>query len=81
MSWVYIVECADGTYYTGYTENVENRLAVHNAGKASRYTRGRVPVKLVYMEQTATKSQALRREAEIKKMKRQQKQKLIDGQS
>lgn len=79
MSWVYIVECADGTYYTGYTENVENRLAVHNAGKASRYTRGRLPVKLVYMEQTATKNQALRREAEIKKMKRQQKQKLIDG--
>jgi len=77
-SWyVYILECADNTYYTGISPDVERRIATHNLGKASRYTRSRLPVKLLYVEKHQDKSSASKREAEIKKMKKNDKQKLM----
>lgn len=75
--WVYILRCADGSLYTGITKDVNRRYEQHNAGAASRYTRGRVPVSLVYQEPQATQSLALKREAAIKVMSRQQKESLI----
>lgn len=75
--WVYILLCADGTLYTGITNNPECRLHAHNAGTASKYTRTRRPVSMVYRESVATKVDALRRELVIKGMTRKQKQALI----
>ncbi len=77
MHHVYILECADGTLYTGYTTDVERRLAEHNAGAGARYTRGRTPVRLVHTEDFATKSEAMRREYAIKQLRRARKQALI----
>ncbi len=78
--FVYIVGCADGTYYTGSTNDVEKRVAAHNAGKTgAKYTRGRLPVKLVYTETYASKSDALSREAMIKRISRREKSALIKG--
>jgi putative endonuclease len=74
---VYIVRCADGSLYTGWTNNLPERLAAHNSGDGARYTRGRRPVELVYYETCSDRSQALRREYEIKKMDRKQKELLI----
>ncbi len=68
--WVYILRCADGTLYTGQAGDLTKRLALHNAGKAARYTRGRVPVDLVYAEWVATRSEALRRERVIRRLPR-----------
>jgi putative endonuclease len=68
--FVYIVECADGTLYTGYTTNVEERVLAHNSGKGARYTRGRLPVTLVFSESHRDKGAALGRERQIKKMSR-----------
>ena len=62
MCYVYILECADKTLYTGWTVNLENRLKTHNSGKGAKYTRGRLPVKLVYFEKHNNKSMALKRE-------------------
>jgi putative endonuclease len=70
----YIVECADGTFYTGWTTNLERRVAAHNAGRGSRYTRQHRPVKLVYFESLPTRAEAMRREIQIKRMSRQAKQ-------
>ena len=67
MYHLYIVECIDGTLYTGTAVNVERRIHQHNEGKGARYTRGRRPVKLVYTERHKTRSSACRREHEIKK--------------
>lgn len=83
--FVYMVQCADGTLYTGYTTDLAKRLAVHNgevetkAAKlaAARYTRGRRPVSLVYFESFSTRNAALKREYAIKQLTRIQKQKLI----
>lgn len=75
---VYILRCADGTLYTGYTPNIEKRLAVHNSGHGAKYTRTRTPVTLVYTETYTSKSEALRREAAIKKLTREQKLTLIE---
>ena len=77
-AYVYIVKCSDDTLYTGWTINIETRLAVHNSGQGAKYTRSRLPVALVHWEVFETKSEALKREAAIKKLKRKQKQKLID---
>lgn len=74
---VYILECADGSYYTGITNNIKRRLAFHNRGQASRYTRARLPVKLCYLESGWSKPEALRREIQIKKLSRVQKEQLI----
>lgn len=77
MYYVYILQCADGTFYTGYTDDPQRRLAVHNSGKGAKYTRSRLPVTLVYQEKLESKSAALRREAEIKKLTRAEKKTLI----
>ena len=68
-----MVQCSDGTLYTGWTNDLKKRLEKHNAGKGARYTRGRLPVKLVYYEVFATKSEAMKSEAQIKKLSRKQK--------
>lgn len=79
-SWVlYILECADGTYYTGITNDLEKRLAAHEAGQGAKYTRGRGPLKVVYTEQCNDRSNASQRELHIKKLSRQDKVTLIQG--
>jgi putative endonuclease len=76
---VYLVECGDGTFYTGCTNNIEQRLYAHNhLAAGSRYTRSRRPVALKYVEPCANKSEALQREAALKKLTRQQKMMLIN---
>ena len=70
MFYVYILKCADNTLYTGYTDNLENRVKMHNKGIASKYTRSRTPVVLEYFEEHDTKSSAMKREAAIKKLSR-----------
>ncbi len=70
---VYILQCADNTLYTGITNNLEKRLKTHNAGKASRYTRARLPVEVIYFEAADDKSAALKREYEIKQLPRPEK--------
>ena len=77
--FVYILECADKTLYTGITPDPERRLLQHNAGKGAKYTKGRRPVRLVYKEDTPGKSEAARRECAIKKLKKAEKRILIDG--
>lgn len=69
--FVYILECVDGTLYTGITDNVEKRLAVHNAGNGARYTKGRTPVVLRFVEGVRGRGEAQKREAEIKKIGRE----------
>lgn len=78
-NFTYILRCADGTYYTGWTNNLEKRLAAHNAGVASKYTRSRRPVELVYHECFETKEEAMGREWRIKQLTRTQKEALING--
>ncbi|OZM55861.1 endonuclease [Lottiidibacillus patelloidae] len=75
--YVYILECRDGTLYTGYTNNVQKRLQVHSSGKGAKYTRGRLPVTLIYEKQFTNKSEALKEEYKIKKLTKQQKLKLV----
>ena len=77
MYFVYIVCCSDGSLYTGYTVDLDKRLAAHNCGCGARYTRSRRPVKLVYSECFTDKSQALSREARIKQLNRAEKCRLI----
>ena len=77
MYYVYILECSDGTYYTGWTTDVPRRVAVHQNGEGAKYTRGRLPVKLAYYEECASKSEAQQREYAIKNMTRLNKLKLI----
>lgn len=80
MSWyVYILRCGDSTLYTGITDDVVRRLAVHRAGKGAKYTRGRGPLELVYTEEQPDKSAALRREIAIKRLTRKQKLELCEG--
>ena len=79
MPWyVYILRCGDGTLYTGITDDIPRRLAAHRAGKGAKYTRGRGPLELVYTEQLPDKSAALRREAAIKRLRRGEKERLIE---
>ena len=75
--YVYIIECSDKSLYTGITSNIEHRIKDHNSGKGCRYTRSRLPVKLVYTEICRTKSQVLKREAQLKKWTRVKKNALI----
>jgi putative endonuclease len=79
MYYIYILECADGTLYTGSTPDVAKRLNLHNSGKGAKYTRGRLPVKLVYQEECVDKSAALKREFVIQKLNRKAKERLITG--
>jgi putative endonuclease len=78
MSWVcYLLHCADGTFYCGISNDLEKRLAAHNAGEGAKYTRGRLPVQVVYSEGCADKSAALKREMQIKRLSRCAKQALL----
>lgn len=77
ICYCYIVECADGTYYTGWAVDPERRLSVHNKGRGAKYTRMRLPVKLVYIEEQPDRVTAMKRERAIKKMTRERKQKLF----
>jgi putative endonuclease len=74
----YIIECSDGTYYTGWTTDPPRREAQHNAGRGARYTRTRRPVKLVYVEELPDRAAAMKRENAIKKLKRARKERLIN---
>ena len=81
MEYVYILKCGDGSLYTGWTNDIEKRFAAHCAGKGAKYTRGRGPVTLAYSEMFDTQSEAMQREAAIKRLTRPQKQALIDSQN
>jgi len=78
MYFVYILHCADGTYYTGYTPDLEKRVALHNAGKGAKYTRSRLPVKVAWSKGYKGKSAAMSAEARIKQLTRVQKDKLVN---
>lgn len=75
--YCYILECSDGTYYTGWTLDPDRRIKQHNKGIGAKYTSTRRPVKLVYLEPQPNRSDAMKREIAIKKMKRMQKSRLI----
>lgn len=77
--YCYILECADGTYYTGWTTDPERRVKQHNKGIGARYTKHRRPVKLVYLEPQPDKVTAMKRELAIKKLRRGQKSKLVEN--
>ena len=79
MNYTYILQCKDGTYYTGWTNNLEKRLKDHNDGKGAKYTKPRRPVVLVYHETFQTKEEAMRREYAIKHMTRAEKVKFIQS--
>lgn len=76
---VYVLECADGSLYTGYTTDVERRVREHNDGEGAKYTRGRTPVKLRHTESFDSRSAALSREHEIKQLARDAKERLVAG--
>lgn len=77
MFYTYILECKDGTYYTGWTNNLEKRLETHNKGLGAKYTKSRLPVKVVYFETFDKKEDAMKREWQIKKLKKSEKRKLF----
>lgn len=77
MHHVYVLSCADDTLYTGYTTDVERRVAEHNAGDGAKYTQGRTPVELVHVESFETRSAALSREYAIKQLSRPEKERLV----
>lgn len=74
--YTYVLKCSDGSLYTGWTNDMKKRLKAHNEGRGAKYTRGRTPAELVYLEEFNTKEAAMRREAAIKKMSRAEKLKL-----
>ncbi len=77
--YVYILKCADGTLYTGWTTDPERRLKAHNSGKGAKYTRSRRPVELIYAEEFDDKVEAQRREYAIKQLTRAEKEELVNG--
>ena len=79
MNYTYILRCSDGTLYTGWTNDLSRRLAAHNAGRGGKYTRTRLPVELIYHEEFATKEAAMRREWQIKQLRREEKLQLIEA--
>lgn len=79
MSYTYIVECSDGTLYTGWTTDLDRRVKQHNTGKGAKYTKARIPVKLRYFEEFIEKEEAMKRECAIKKLSRKEKLILING--
>ena len=80
MPYIYILECSDGTYYTGSTKNLERRHSEHQNGKGAKYTRARLPVKLLYYEEYPSVGDAFRREKQIQGWRRKKKIALIEGQ-
>ena len=79
VAYVYIVECRDGTFYTGWAKDVAARVRVHNAGRGARYTRARRPVQLRYWEVCSDRAAAMRRELQIKRLSRARKRALIES--
>lgn len=79
MNYTYILRCADDTYYTGWTNHLEERVKAHNTGKGAKYTKCRTPVELAYFEEFETKEEAMRREFAIKQLTRKQKETLISA--
>lgn len=79
MNYIYILKCGDNTLYTGWTNDIENRLALHRSGRGAKYTRGRGPLELVYLEISESKEEAMRREFQIKQLPREDKLKLIEN--
>ena len=77
-AYMYVVECHDGSYYTGYTTDVKKRVAVHNSGRGAKYTRARLPVKLIYAEGFDSKEEAMSAEALLKRKKRPQKESYLN---
>lgn len=77
MNYTYILRCRDNSLYTGWTNDLEKRVEMHNAGKGAKYTKARLPVELVYYEMFETKEEAMRREYAIKQMKKKEKEELI----
>ena len=77
--YVYVLECADGTFYTGYTTDPERRVREHDAGEGAKYTRGRTPVELRHVERFESKSAAMSREYELKQRTRAEKEQLVEG--
>ncbi|MEN1761899.1 GIY-YIG nuclease family protein [Anoxynatronum sibiricum] len=77
MPTVYLLYCADGSYYTGWTKNLEKRLKTHQSGKGARYTRSRLPVRLAYAETVPDKSAALKREYQLRRLSHQQKAAIV----
>lgn len=77
VSYIYVVECADKSFYTGYTTDIVRRIKLHNAKKGAKYTRARGPVTLVYFEEYETKSEATKAESSFKKLARMQKEQYI----
>ena len=77
-NYTYILRCGDGSFYTGWTNHLEERVAAHQSGRGAKYTRGRGPVELVYYEAFATKEEAMSREYRIKRMSRKEKLALIE---
>ena len=77
MNYTYILKCRDGTYYTGWTNDLEKRVQAHNEGKGAKYTKGRGPVTLVYYETFEQKEEAMRREWEIKRLSKKEKELLM----
>jgi putative endonuclease len=77
VHWTYVIECADGSLYTGYTTDLQRRVREHDRGEGAKYTRGRTPVELVYSEQFDAKSPAMSREYEIKQLSRTEKERLV----
>ena len=78
MNYTYMLECADGSYYTGWTNNLKQRIEAHNSGKGAKYTKGRGPVKLVHVEIFDTKEEAMKREYQVKRLTKGEKMKLIN---
>lgn len=78
MHYVYVLECADGSFYTGYTTDVARRVEEHETGEGAKYTRGRTPVKLVHVERYDSRSAAMQREHEIKQLRRREKERLVE---
>lgn len=79
--FLYVLECADGSFYTGISNNLQERIKEHNSGRGSKYARSRLPVKLIYSETYTTKSRALKREIEVKSLTRTQKEELVGRRS
>lgn len=77
MYYTYMLRCADQSLYTGYTNDIKKRVKLHNEGKGAKYTRSKLPVELVYVEMFSSKSEAMKREIAIKKLKKEEKERLI----
>ena len=77
--YCYIVECSDGTYYTGWTTDPQRRVATHHKGRGAKYTKTRLPVKLIYVEEQPDRNSAMKRELAIKRLGRAGKEKLVGG--